>query len=173
MYSSKNLKMKKIFALLVTFAFVSCSNAQKTKFSKEALSETLLAIDGGQVAFKDILKKHKGKTLLIEVWASWCGDCIKAMPKLKELQTNNPDVAYLFISMDKTADKWKAGIAKHDIKGDHFMANDQMKGVFGKAIDLDWIPRYIIIDKTGKIVIYRAIETDFEKINATLKDLNK
>ena len=173
MHSSKNLKMKKIFALLVTFAIVSCSNAQKTKFSKEALSETLLAIDGGQVAFKDILKKHKGKTLLIEVWASWCGDCIKAMPKLKELQANNPDVAYLFISMDKTADKWKAGIAKHDIKGDHFMANDQMKGVFGKAIDLDWIPRYIIIDKTGEIVLYRAIETDFEKINATLKNLNK
>ena len=173
MHSSKNLKMKKIFALLVTFAIVSCSNAQKTKFSKEALSETLLAIDGGQVAFKDILKKHKGKTLLIEVWASWCGDCIKAMPKLKELQANNPDVAYLFISMDKTADKWKAGIAKHDIKGDHYMANDQMKGVFGKAIDLDWIPRYIIIDKTGKIVLYRAIETDFEKINATLKNLNK
>ena len=165
--------MKKIFALLVTFAIVSCSNAQKTKFSKEALSETLLATDGGQVAFKDILKKYKGKTLLIEVWASWCGDCVKAMPKLKELQANNPDVAYLFISMDKTADKWKAGIAKHDIKGDHYMANDQMKGVFGKAIDLDWIPRYIIIDKTGKIVIYRAIETDFEKINATLKDLNK
>jgi thiol-disulfide isomerase/thioredoxin len=165
--------MKKIFALLVTFAIVSCSNAQKTKFSKEALSETLLATDGGQVAFKDILKKHKGKTLLIEVWASWCGDCVKAMPKLKELQANNPDVAYLFISMDKTADKWKDGIAKHNIKGDHFMANDQMKGVFGKAIDLDWIPRYIIIDKTGKIVLYRAIETDFEKINSTLKELNK
>lgn len=165
--------MKKIFALLVTFAIVSCTNAQKTKFSKEALSETLLAIDGGQVAFKDILKKHKGKTLLIEVWASWCGDCVKAMPKLKELQTNNPDVAYLFISMDKTADKWKDGIAKHNIKGDHFMANDQMKGVFGKAIDLDWIPRCIIIDKTGKIVLYRGIETDFEKINATLKNLNK
>ena len=172
MYSSKNLKMKKIFALLVTFAFVSCSNAQKTKFSKEALSETLLAIDGGQVAFKDILKKYKGKTLLIEVWASWCGDCVKAMPKLKELQINNPDIAYLFISMDKTVDKWKDGIAKHNIKGDHFMANDQMKGVFGKAIDLDWIPRYIIIDKTGEIVLYRAIETDFEKINATLKNLN-
>jgi hypothetical protein len=27
------------------------------------------------------------------------------------------------------------------------MANDQMKGVFAKAIDVDWIPRYIIVDK--------------------------
>ncbi|MBF2708524.1 TlpA family protein disulfide reductase [Flavobacterium soyangense] len=165
--------MKKILALLFAFASFSCTHAQKKSFSKEALSQTLLSSDGSQVAFKNILKKYKGKTLVIEVWASWCGDCVKAMPKIKELQANNPDAAYLFISMDKTVENWKIGIEKHELKGDHFMANDQMKGVFGKAIDLDWIPRYIIIDKTGKIVIYRAIETDFEKINAALKDLNK
>ena len=164
--------MKRIIALLIAFATFSCtSNAQKTKFSEEALSETLLATDGSQVAFKDILKKHKGKTLVIEVWASWCGDCVKAMPKLKELQANNPDVAYVFISMDKTVDKWKAGIEKHEMNGDNVMANDQMKGVFAKAIDVDWIPRYIILDKKGKIVLYRAIETDFDKINETLKNL--
>ena len=164
--------MKRIIALLIAFATFSCtSNAQKTKFSEEALSETLLATDGSQVAFNDILKKHKGKTLVIEVWASWCGDCVKAMPKLKELQANNPDVAYVFISMDKTVDKWKTGIEKHEMKGDNFMANDQMKGVFAKAIDVDWIPRYIILDKKGKIVLYRAIETDFDKINETLKNL--
>ena len=164
--------MKRIIVLLIAFATFSCtSNAQKTKFSEEALSETLLATDGSQVAFKDILKKHKGKTLVIEVWASWCGDCIKAMPKLKELQANNPDIAYVFISMDKTADKWKSGIEKYELKGDNFMANDQMKGVFAKAIDVDWIPRYIVLDKNGKIVLYRAIETDFDKINETLKNL--
>jgi thiol-disulfide isomerase/thioredoxin len=165
--------MKKILVVLIAVISFSCSHAQKTSFSKEALSETVLTTDGKQVAFKDILKNHKGKTLVIEVWASWCSDCVKAMPKIKELQANNPNVDYVFISMDKTVDKWKEGITKHELKGDHFMANDQMKGVFGKAIDLDWIPRYIVIDKKGKIVIYRAIETDFEKINMTLKDLNK
>jgi thiol-disulfide isomerase/thioredoxin len=163
--------MKKILVLLVTIIIASCSNAQKTEFSKEALSEKLLATDGRQVTFNEILKKNNGKTVVIEIWASWCGDCVKAMPKIKELQATNPDVDYIFISMDKTADKWKEGIRKHELKGDHFMANDQMKGVFGKAIDLDWIPRYIVIDKTGKIVLYRAIETDFEKINTTLKEL--
>ena len=164
--------MKKILALFIAVVAISCTNAQqKTTFSKEALSATLLSTKDKQVAFKNILKKYKGKTLVIEVWASWCGDCVKAMPQLKELQANNPDVSYLFLSADKTADKWKAGIEKHDLKGDHFMMNDGMKGVFGKAIDLDWIPRYIIIDKTGKIVLYRAIEKDFEKINETLKSL--
>lgn len=165
--------MKKIIAVLFALVAISCadSNAQKSTFSKEALSETLLNTQDQQIAFQDILKKHEGKTVVIEVWASWCGDCIKAMPKLKELQANNPNVDYVFISMDKTADKWKVGIEKHDLKGDHFMANDQMKGVFANAIDLDWIPRYIVIDKTGKIVLYRAIETDFDKINQTLTSL--
>jgi thiol-disulfide isomerase/thioredoxin len=165
--------MKKIALLLIAFTTFSCTQAQKTEFSKKALSETLLATDGSQVKFKDILKNQKGKTTIIEFWASWCGDCVKAMPKLKELQANNPNVSYVFMSMDKTADKWKAGIEKHELNGLHFMANDGMKGVFGNAIDLDWIPRYIIIDKTGKIVVYRAIETDFDKINATLKQLQE
>ncbi|MCI9846475.1 TlpA family protein disulfide reductase [Flavobacterium pectinovorum] len=163
--------MKQLVILLIAFATFSCTNAQKSSFSKEALSEKLLSTDEKQVTFKEILNKYKGKTLVIEVWASWCGDCVKAMPKVKELQANNPDVSYLFLSADKTADKWKIGIEKHELKGDHYMMNDGMKGVFGKAIDLDWIPRYIIINKTGKIVLYRAIETDFDKISETLKSL--
>ena len=168
--------MKKIALLIIAFVTFSCTQAQKvqkTEFSEKALSETLLDSNGKQIKFQDILKKQKGKTTLIEVWASWCGDCVKAMPKLKELQTNNPNVSYIFLSMDKTADKWKEGIEKHQLNGLHFMANDGMKGAFGTAIDLDWIPRYIIIDKKGKIVVYRAIETDFDKINEELKKLEK
>ncbi|WJS92987.1 TlpA family protein disulfide reductase [Flavobacterium johnsoniae] len=164
--------MKQIALVVIAFITFSCSQAQKTAFSKEALAEKLLGTDNSQTTFKNILKKYKGKTLVIEVWASWCGDCVKAMPKLKELQANNPDVSYLFISADKTAEKWKAGIEKHELnKGDHYMMNDGMKGLFGKAIDLDWIPRYIIVDKKGNITLYRAIETDFAKIDETLKSL--
>lgn len=163
--------MKQTLLLLVAIVTFSCTNAQKTEFTKEAFSEKLLATNNNQVPFKNIIKSHKGKTIVIEIWASWCGDCIKAMPKFKELQANHPEADYVFISMDKTADKWKAGIEKHNLVGDHFMANDGMKGVFGKAIDLDWIPRYIIVDKSGKIVTYRAIETDFAQINETLNNL--
>ncbi|MGL2967482.1 TlpA family protein disulfide reductase [Flavobacterium sp. XGLA_31] len=155
-------------AIIAVLAF---STGQKDKFSKRALSKKLLNTDLKEITFQDILNKHAGRTTVIEVWASWCGDCVKAMPKLKELQANNPDVDYVFISMDKAADKWKEGIEKHELKGDHYWATDGMKGAFGKAIDLDWIPRYIIIDKKGNIVIYRAIETDFDKINETLKSI--
>ena len=161
--------MKKVILLFVAVAALSCAHAQKTKFSEEALSETLLSANGAQVAFQDILKKYKGKNLVIEVWASWCSDCVKAMPKIKELQAGHPNSAYVFISMDKTADKWKEGIQKHELVGDHYMAKDGMKGTFGTAIDLDWIPRYIIVNKKGDVILYRAIETDFDRIDMILK----
>jgi thiol-disulfide isomerase/thioredoxin len=164
--------MKKLLLVVLAMSSILTSCGQK-QFSDETLKMNLTSTDNKEVVFADIINKYKGKTVVMEVWASWCGDCVKAMPKLKELQANNPDVVYLFVSMDKKYDKWLEGIEKHQLKGDHFWANDpeMMKGKFGKSIDLDWIPRYMIIDKNQQIVTYRAIETDFDKLNATLKTL--
>lgn len=169
--SSTYPAMKKIFLLVVSIATFACTNAQKKEFSKESLNKKLTTSENKEVTFQEILKKHTGRVTVIEVWASWCSDCVKAMPKVKDMQANNPNVDYVFISMDKAFEKWQEGIQKHELKGDHYWATDGMKGEFGKAIDLDWIPRYIILDKTGKIAIYRAIETDFDKINEQLKKL--
>lgn len=157
--------------LFIAIAGISCSNAQSKEFTKTALDTKLLSAEGKEVAFRDIVSKYRGKTVVMEIWASWCSDCVKAMPKVKELQKNHPEATYLFVSMDKAEDKWKAGIEKHELKGDHYWAADGMKGNFGKSIDLDWIPRYVVIDKSGKIALYRAIETDFDKIDSTLKNL--
>jgi len=164
--------MKKIaLYLLTTLTAISCTNAQNKEFSNESLSKKIISIDNKEISFEEILKKHNGKVTVIEIWASWCGDCVKAMPKVKEMQADNPNVDYVFISMDKSFEKWQAGIEKHELIGDHYWATDGMKGEFGKSINLDWIPRYIILDKKGKIIIYRAIETDFDKINEQLKKL--
>ncbi len=164
--------MKKItFCLIAIIAFCAFSVMQRITFSEEALSKKLITTDNKEILFEKIVKKHIGKPVVIEIWASWCGDCVKAMPKVKDMQSSFPKVDYVFISMDKTFDKWQAGIAKHELKGDHYWATDGMKGEFGKAIDLDWIPRYIIIDSKGNVVYYRAIETDFDKMYEALKTI--
>ena len=163
--------MKILFPFIAAFFMISCSNAQKDRFSDAALNEKLQSLDGTNVSFSEILNKHKGKPVVIEVWASWCSDCIKAMPKLKDTQAAFPDVDYVFISMDKTSDKWKEGIEKYSLRGDHYLAPDGMKGAFGSAISLNWIPRYIVVDKDGNPALYNAIETDFDKIHETLKSI--
>jgi thiol-disulfide isomerase/thioredoxin len=71
--------MKKIFALFIAF-YVFLRQWQKTSFSEAALSETILTTDGSQLAFQDVLKAWREN---FSNWnlGSWCGDCIKAMPK--------------------------------------------------------------------------------------------
>lgn len=163
--------MKNIIILLaVALSTAACAQEKTTKFSKETLAYELTTPDNGKMSFEKILKKHKGKKTVIEIWAGWCGDCVKAMPKVKEMQAANPNVDYVFISMDKSFDKWKEAVAKHEVNGDLYWVDDakMMKGAFGQSINLDWIPRYIVLDEKGKIVIYRAIETEFDKINAAL-----
>ncbi len=61
-------------------ASISCSNAQKKEFSKDALEGKLTTPENTEITLKELIEKHKGKTVLIEIWASWCSDCVKAMP---------------------------------------------------------------------------------------------
>ena len=164
--------MKNLFLLIMAISSLSsCSQEPQKEFSQQSLTEKLITTDDSEISFGEILKKHHGETVVIEVWASWCSDCIKSMPKFKALQEKHPEVSYVFLSVDKTATAWKTAIEKYDLPGDHYWVPKGMKGSFGKAIDIDWIPRYIIVDKTGKIVTYRAIETDFENIDNTLKNI--
>jgi hypothetical protein len=72
----------RIIALLVAFATFSCtSNAKNNRFSK-ALSTTLLATDGSQVSFKNILKNTKEKLWLLK-FGLLGADCVKAMQNLR------------------------------------------------------------------------------------------
>ncbi|MFD2890504.1 TlpA family protein disulfide reductase [Flavobacterium chuncheonense] len=160
--------MKKIIILLtVAIISISCTQAQ-TKFKKEALENVMKTTTNTTISFEEILKKYKGKTIVIDVWASWCSDCIKGMPKVKALQKQYPDATYLFISMDKTFEAWQKGIEKYDLQGEHYLTSDGMKGIFGKSIELDWIPRYMVVDKKGRIDLFKVIEADDEKLIHTL-----
>ncbi|WP_432670924.1 thioredoxin-like domain-containing protein [Flavobacterium sp. SM2513] len=164
--------MKKILlSFLVAIATISCSQAQKTEFAPEALKSTLIATDKSETTFQQVMEDNKGKIVVIDVWASWCSDCIKGFPKYRALQEQFPEVTYLYISMDKEWERWIIGAEKHQLKGQHFWAQDGMQGVFGKAIDLDWIPRYMVVDREGKIALYKAIEADDAKLIKVLKKL--
>ncbi len=164
--------IKKLFALaILLISTVGCAQNDEKNFRKEALNNAMVTVENEPIEFAEILKKYEGKTIVIDVWASWCSDCIKGMPKLKELQVKYPDAIYLFISMDKTYEAWKNGIEKYDVNGEHYLTSDGMKGVFGKSIDLNWIPRYMVVDKTGKIALYNVIEADDEKLIKTLESL--
>ena len=76
----------KYIVVILFLGLISCNPETPTRFSDEALSDKLIALDKTELSFKEVLSKYKNKTVLIDFWASWCGDCIKGLPKIAELQ---------------------------------------------------------------------------------------
>lgn len=158
--------MKILIALLL---FVSFAQAQQKTFSEAALNEVFLSENNTEISFSEILQQYKGKTVLIDIWATWCKDCIVGMPKVHKLQKDNPEIVFLFLSLDKEVESWKHGIEKYGVVGENYFIPAGWKGAFCSSIDLDWIPRYIIVNPEGEISLYKAIETNDENL---LKALN-
>lgn len=171
--------MKKIitvFLLIIFFLGFSqeVPKILKTKFSKEALDQKVTDINGNTVTISKILKDHKGKILVLDLWASWCRDCLNAMPKAKELEANNPKIDFVFLSLDRNFDAWKKGLEKHEMQNkENYWFSESWKNNFNNYIDLNWIPRYMVINQKGGIARYYAIVPDDPEIQKTIDELSK
>lgn len=101
------------------------------------------------------LNNIKGKYILIDFWASWCGPCRANAPLLKKLysQYNSKGLEIFSISIDTSASKWKDAIVKDGMQwpnGSDFKGFDD-----GVAIDLQIqaIPHYILISADKKVIL--------------------
>ena len=160
---------KAVLLLLCINTLLNCQSASKTIFSEAALSDTFEQLDGSSVSFESILDKNTRKTIFIDVWASWCKDCIQSLPQIKALQATHPELVYIFLSLDKSIKAWKKGIDRYAPQGDHYFMSSGWNGPMGTFLDLDWIPRFIIVNPKGDIALYRAIETTDKNLIEYLK----
>jgi len=164
-------KFKVALIALITVIISACAQ-DKVAFPKEALSAKLTSLKGENATLESVLESHKGKTIVLDIWASWCGDCLKGLPLVKKLQeqTESDDLVYVFLSVDKKQQNWKAAIEKRNIVGNHFLVSSgSMKGALGKSIDLDWIPRYMVVGKDGTIKLYKAVKANDSRILDAIK----
>jgi thiol-disulfide isomerase/thioredoxin len=161
--------MKKIFLLLI-IVFTSCNFEKPTEFSEAANLEMLLGLDDSKITLREVLHQQKGKKILIDVWASWCADCIRGIPKVKELQKEFSEVVFLFLSVDRSNPSWKKAVKKYNLIGEHYNLPKGMKeGDFVDFINSSWIPRYMVIDEKGKIELFKATKATDKNIVKALK----
>ena len=161
--------MKNVVVFIFCFVSFGCNREVPTQFSELALNDEFVALEGEKIQFRSILDAYKGKTIIIDVWASWCSDCLKSLPVVKALQEQHPEVVFLFLSIDKTQRNWRKGIEKYKIKGEHYYMESGWNGDFGDFIDLDWTPRYIVVDKDQKIKLFEAVKASDKRIKEALK----
>ncbi len=146
----------------------------KTEFTKDAVSQKITDTNGNELPISDIIAKHKGKVLVIDFWASWCQDCIKALPKTKELVAKNANVDFVYFSLDRNSEAWKKGLEKHELSSkENYWFSAGWKNKFNDYVELNWIPRLMVIDKNGNIANYYAITPDDPEVQKTINELTK
>lgn len=161
--------MKGVWYLILIVVTMSCNFETPTQFSEPALQDEFVGMDGETTNLEAILAKHQGERILVDVWASWCSDCIVGMPVLKQIQDEFPSVTYLFLSQDRSVGAWKKGIEKYEIRGEHYFIKRGSNGPFSDFLNSNWIPRYMVIDEDGKITLFKAKKATDKRIKEALK----
>lgn len=162
--------MKKIIYLFAVILFVSCNEERPSPFPEEVLSEAFLTLDEESITFKDILAKYKGKKVMFEVCASWCAECISGIPEIRKLKAENPDVVFVFLSIDKTIPQWKKGIERFfNIDGDHYFLPTSLKGGYTKGLGIKDVPSYMVVNELGIVSLANVAESVDPRIAAALK----
>ena len=97
------------------------------------------------------LASFKGKYVLLDFWGTWCGWCIKGIPDMKEYYAKYKDrIEFVGIDCRDTEEKWKEGVAKHELPWTNLYNGDGQEIVI--AYGVQGYPTKIIIDPEGKIV---------------------
>lgn len=105
---------------------------------------------GKKIALKDL----RGKVVMVDVWATWCGPCKVEIPHLKKLEEEmkGKNVEFVSISVDveKDKEKWKNMVTDQQLGGTQLFASGWSD--IAKYYNITGIPRFLVFDQEGKII---------------------
>lgn len=143
--------------------FVTPKLATRNVFPKGTPSPSFVNYEnyaGGNTSLSDL----KGKYVYMDIWATWCGPCIREIPALKKIekQFEGKNIEFVSVSVDEGRGYkgdaaaaylgWKRMIADKDLGGMQLLADNGFRSQFIQDYKINGIPRFILIDPDGNIV---------------------
>lgn len=135
-------------------------------------SNSLLSLDGKTIQdLYAVMKKHRGKLVIFDFWASWCGPCRSEMPSSAKLKTDykGKNVVFVTISTDGNILDWKKAAKEETLESDNeFLLLNADQAPFMKQYAINSIPRYILFGKNGKVINDNAPRPSDPKLKVLL-----
>ena len=128
----------------------SIDNIKKASVGNIAPDFTLQIPDGKSVSLID----YRGKYVLLDFWASWCGPCLREVPNVKKVYDKFHDKGFeiLSVSLDDKKDNWVDAIKKNDLNWVHVSSLQGWSCPVAKLYNVSGVPAMLLIDKEGKII---------------------
>jgi len=161
--------MKKLFISLLVIAATTALFAQNhqgslIKNGDQVPNFSVISLDGKNISISEL----KGKVVLINFFATWCGPCMKELPEVESQlwpKFKNENFAMISIGREHTKEQLEAFNQK---KGFTFpIAPDPKREVYAKFAS-QYIPRNFIVDKEGEIV-WQGVGFSQEELDHMIK----
>jgi len=112
------------------------------------------------------LSDLRGKIVLVDFWASWCGPCRRENPHVKKLyeKYSHRGFEVLGVSLDRTEASWKRAIEKDGLEWYHVSDLKGWKNEVAKMYSVSSIPHTILLDKEGRIIARKLRSAQLEEV---------
>lgn len=126
--------------------------AKATSVGQKFVDFSMLTPEGKPIKLSDYA--GKGKYVLVDFWASWCGPCRQEMPNLVKVYTQYKDKGFeiVGVSLDKDGVSWKNGIKRLNITWPQMSDLKYWECEGSKLYAIRSIPHTLLLDKNGKII---------------------
>jgi thiol-disulfide isomerase/thioredoxin len=146
--------------------------AEKTVAKTKSNYPVLLNADGKEV----FIDQFKGKVVYVDFWASWCGPCRQQFPFSKKLHESMSKkeldkIVFLYISIDDNEATWKKAVEQNALQGINVISRGGWSSEVCKYFKISSIPRYMILNKDGKVVEENAKRPSDETLRDDLLKL--